>query len=124
MPQPLITEICLKIICLIFHSSFPGANELREALVCCDKAIEIDAACVMVLFHILSFQDFEDWDDVGLNMPKPPDLVHLYRDFGQHALPGSEKMDVECMVDLESEDIREREEVMLKVQAELVRECC
>lgn len=24
-------------------------------------------------------QDFEDWDDVGLNMPKPSELLHLYR---------------------------------------------
>ena len=28
MPQPSITEICLKITCLNFHSNFPGANEL------------------------------------------------------------------------------------------------
>ncbi|XP_065212820.1 RAB11-binding protein RELCH homolog [Planococcus citri] len=25
-------------------------------------------------------QDFEVWDDVGLNIPKPPELLHLYRD--------------------------------------------
>lgn len=25
-------------------------------------------------------QDFEDWDDVGLNIPKPTELLHLYRD--------------------------------------------
>jgi len=24
-------------------------------------------------------QDFESWDDVGLNIPKPPDLIKLYR---------------------------------------------
>ena len=27
MPQPSITKICLKIICLNFHSNFPGPNE-------------------------------------------------------------------------------------------------
>ncbi|XP_051266144.1 RAB11-binding protein RELCH homolog isoform X2 [Dicentrarchus labrax] len=27
-------------------------------------------------------QDFELWDDVGLNIPKPPDLLHLYRNCG------------------------------------------
>ncbi|XP_063779056.1 RAB11-binding protein RELCH isoform X2 [Pseudophryne corroboree] len=27
-------------------------------------------------------QDFEMWDDVGLNIPKPPDLLQLYRSFG------------------------------------------
>ncbi|XP_071451362.1 RAB11-binding protein RELCH homolog [Hetaerina americana] len=25
-------------------------------------------------------QDFEDWDDVGLNIPKPPELLFLYRE--------------------------------------------
>ncbi|XP_052816582.1 RAB11-binding protein RELCH homolog isoform X2 [Mya arenaria] len=25
-------------------------------------------------------QNFEDWDDVGLNIAQPPDLLHLYRD--------------------------------------------
>lgn len=29
-------------------------------------------------------QDFELWDDVGLNTPKPPDLLQLYRNFGSH----------------------------------------
>ena len=24
-------------------------------------------------------QDFEDWHDVGLNIPKPPNLLTLYR---------------------------------------------
>ncbi|XP_067107974.1 RAB11-binding protein RELCH homolog isoform X2 [Osmerus mordax] len=33
-------------------------------------------------------QDFELWDDVGLNTPKPPDLLQLYRSCGS-ALPSS-----------------------------------
>ena len=33
------------------------------------------------------FQDFEDWDDVGLNTAKPPDLLHLYRDYAHHTVP-------------------------------------
>lgn len=32
-------------------------------------------------------QDFDDWDDVGLNTAKPPDLLHLYRDYGHHTIP-------------------------------------
>lgn len=28
-------------------------------------------------------QDFDDWDDVGINIAKPPGLVHIYRDYGQ-----------------------------------------
>ncbi|XP_014225659.1 lisH domain and HEAT repeat-containing protein KIAA1468 homolog [Trichogramma pretiosum] len=26
-------------------------------------------------------QDFEDWQDVGLNIPKPPELIQVYREF-------------------------------------------
>lgn len=26
-------------------------------------------------------QDFEDWQDVGLNIPKPPELLQIYREF-------------------------------------------
>ena len=37
--------------------------------------------------NMRSFQDFEDWDDVGLNTAKPPDLLHLYRDYGHHTVP-------------------------------------
>ena len=40
------------------------------------------------LKYRINFQDFEDWDDVGLNTPKPPDLLRLYRDYRQHIAPG------------------------------------
>lgn len=40
------------------------------------------------------FQDFELWDDVGLNIPKPPDLLQLYRDFGNHQVSGKDLVDV------------------------------
>ncbi|XP_043341844.1 RAB11-binding protein RELCH-like [Cervus canadensis] len=33
-------------------------------------------------------QDFELWDDVGLNIPKPPDSLQPYRDFGNHQVTG------------------------------------
>ncbi|XP_044239001.1 RAB11-binding protein RELCH isoform X11 [Ursus arctos] len=39
-------------------------------------------------------QDFELWDDVGLNIPKPPDLLQLYRDFGNHQVTGKDLVDV------------------------------
>jgi len=32
-------------------------------------------------YTIFHYQDFEDWDDVGLNIPKPAELLSLYRDF-------------------------------------------
>ncbi|XP_042901909.1 RAB11-binding protein RELCH homolog [Parasteatoda tepidariorum] len=28
-------------------------------------------------------QDFEDWDDVGLNIPKPPNLLQIYRNYNK-----------------------------------------
>ena len=31
--------------------------------------------------------DFDDWDDVGLNMPKPPALISLYRNYRSGAGP-------------------------------------
>lgn len=31
-------------------------------------------------FNASALQDFEVWDDVGLNIPKPPELLHLYRE--------------------------------------------
>nr|XP_060630691.1 RAB11-binding protein RELCH isoform X2 [Anolis sagrei ordinatus] len=39
-------------------------------------------------------QDFELWDDVGLNIPKPPDLLQLYRDFGNHQVTAKDVVDV------------------------------
>lgn len=52
-------------------------------------------------------QDFEDWDDVGLNIPKPPSLLHLFRDYGNHAFPSMDTSDVGCMVNLENEHLIE-----------------
>lgn len=46
-------------------------------------------------------QDFEDWDDVGINIAKPPDLIHLYRGFGGGLLV--EKHDFECMASLDAD---------------------
>jgi hypothetical protein len=54
-------------------------------------------------------QDFEDWDDVGLNIPKPPNLLHLYRDFSQHFMPSQDRCDVSCMVNMD-EHLQEREQ--------------
>lgn len=36
----------------------------------------------MYFSFLINFQDFELWDDVGLNIPKPPDLLQLYRNCG------------------------------------------
>ncbi|XP_053570601.1 RAB11-binding protein RELCH isoform X3 [Bombina bombina] len=39
-------------------------------------------------------QDFELWDDVGLNIPKPPDLLQLYRNFGNHQTITKDVVDI------------------------------
>lgn len=65
-------------------------------------------------------QDFEDWDDVGLNVPKPPDLLHLYRDFSQHTMPVSESMDFSCMTNIDTE-ATEKVGLLENLRNELVR---
>ncbi|XP_025114881.1 lisH domain and HEAT repeat-containing protein KIAA1468-like isoform X4 [Pomacea canaliculata] len=52
-------------------------------------------------------QDFEDWDDVGLNMPKPPGVVQLFRDYGTHTSPACETQDKSCQADLDSKKYTE-----------------
>ncbi len=48
-------------------------------------------------------QDFEDWDDIGLNVPRPSDLASLYRQYS-HATPGFlQSKDVACSVNLDLE---------------------
>lgn len=34
----------------------------------------------LIIQHSEFLQDFEVWDDVGLNIPKPPELLYLYRE--------------------------------------------
>uniref|UniRef100_A0A3Q3LJD4 LisH domain and HEAT repeat-containing protein KIAA1468 n=1 Tax=Labrus bergylta TaxID=56723 RepID=A0A3Q3LJD4_9LABR len=44
-------------------------------------------------------QDFELWDDVGLNIPKPPDLLQLYRNCGTPLPSPQDTVDVSVGVD-------------------------
>uniref|UniRef100_A0A3P9IFQ3 LisH domain and HEAT repeat-containing protein KIAA1468 n=1 Tax=Oryzias latipes TaxID=8090 RepID=A0A3P9IFQ3_ORYLA len=44
-------------------------------------------------------QDFELWDDVGLNIPKPPGLLHLYRNCGNVPPAQRNMVDVSVAVD-------------------------
>lgn len=48
-------------------------------------------------------QDFEDWDDVGLNTSKPPDILHLYRDYGKYQQ--IVKTVATCDVSVQTEDV-------------------
>ena len=59
------------------------------------------------------FQDFDDWDDVGLNTPKPPDLLHLYRDYGHHTVP-----EIILVLKAVREEKTKLEEELAKLQAE------
>uniref|UniRef100_A0A1A7WXA1 LisH domain and HEAT repeat-containing protein KIAA1468 n=1 Tax=Iconisemion striatum TaxID=60296 RepID=A0A1A7WXA1_9TELE len=45
-------------------------------------------------------QDFELWDDVGLNIPKPPDLLQLYRNCGSSPTSPRDRVDASVGVDL------------------------
>ncbi|XDV47381.1 hypothetical protein PO909_017035 [Leuciscus waleckii] len=45
------------------------------------------------------WQDFELWDDVGLNIPKPPDLLHVYRNCGNSLPLNMNTVDVAVSVD-------------------------
>ena len=65
-------------------------------------------------------QDFEDWQDVGLNIPKPPELLQIYREFMRasgHDKPPSIDMAVQTDADCEntqtSEENEELEEVVI-----------
>ncbi|KAM7442022.1 hypothetical protein ABFA07_008942 [Porites harrisoni] len=59
-------------------------------------------------------QDFEDWDDVGLNISKPPDLLHLYRDYSHHTVP-------EVMLVLKA--VKEEKANLEAEHAKLLEEC-
>ncbi|XP_062567299.1 RAB11-binding protein RELCH homolog [Saccostrea cucullata] len=64
-------------------------------------------------------QDFEDWDDVGLNMARPPSLLHLYKDYGSHVVPQTETKDSSCQVDLDLEENQRREEEWNDLKSQL-----
>ncbi|XP_069075598.1 RAB11-binding protein RELCH isoform X6 [Pleurodeles waltl] len=55
-------------------------------------------------------QDFELWDDVGLNIPKPPDVLQLYRDFGNHQVTVKDMVDVGVVVEDHELDPRPRKD--------------
>ncbi|XP_062500867.1 RAB11-binding protein RELCH homolog isoform X2 [Corticium candelabrum] len=58
----------------------------------------------------ISDQDLENWDNVGLNTPRPPDILHLYRNYGNHLIPQ--------LVDEEKRQLLEKH--MVSLDSELV----
>ncbi|ESO04089.1 hypothetical protein HELRODRAFT_173166 [Helobdella robusta] len=49
-------------------------------------------------------QDFDDWDDVGINICKPSNLICLYRDYRQHKYPKKEMHDFQCMTHIQADE--------------------
>ncbi|KAM6977485.1 RAB11-binding protein RELCH homolog isoform 7-T7 [Aplochiton taeniatus] len=70
-------------------------------------------------------QDFELWDDVGLNIPKPPDLLHLYRNGGCGPPSPRDTVDVAVGGDSAETNLNSQEQQRkfdLQQQTEVVQE--
>ncbi|XP_043081828.1 RAB11-binding protein RELCH homolog isoform X2 [Puntigrus tetrazona] len=75
-------------------------------------------------------QDFELWDDVGLNIPKPPDLLQLYRNCGNSLPLHRDTVDVGVNVDpndlpgdyFTQEPVQQTEAIQKQQQEEVVQE--
>lgn len=52
-------------------------------------------------------QDFEDWDDVGLNMSKPPNLLKLFQDYSIRDLQSISLCDAEVQTEDQLSEIME-----------------
>uniref|UniRef100_A0A4W4GFL1 LisH domain and HEAT repeat-containing protein KIAA1468 n=1 Tax=Electrophorus electricus TaxID=8005 RepID=A0A4W4GFL1_ELEEL len=75
-------------------------------------------------------QDFELWDDVGLNTPKPPDLLQLYRNCGSSQLSPREMADVAVGMDtsdltkdfITQEPVQRIETIQVPFEQEIIQE--
>ena len=72
-----------------------------------------------------SDQDFEDWESIGLNTSKPPNLLCLFRDFGRHVHHKEDQEDAQCQT-TENFDERlrinaEKMEIVIAEKEELTR---
>ncbi|KAM6971673.1 RAB11-binding protein RELCH homolog isoform 2-T3 [Tautogolabrus adspersus] len=74
-------------------------------------------------------QDFELWDDVGLNIPKPPDLLQLYRNCGTPLPSPRDTVDVSVGVEFGDlagncfpQDPPKKPDLLQQQQAEMVEE--
>ncbi|XP_054716426.1 RAB11-binding protein RELCH homolog [Uloborus diversus] len=56
-------------------------------------------------------QDFEDWDDVGLNIPKPPNLLQLYRNYSRYIYLRNEVVNKSVQTETVSVNSSEEENV-------------
>lgn len=62
-------------------------------------------------------QDFDDWDDVGLNIPQPPELLLLYRNYCKHSgISNLPCCDTECQTDTKEVPEHSVSEMLLSIQ--------
>ena len=59
----------------------------------CQYGLKTDPSPPSHMHNLTLTQDFDDWDDVGLNIPKPPDLLYLFRNYSSCTLSDKEKID-------------------------------
>ena len=98
MPFSISFSACANKTNLTFQVCRPGGNKYF----------------FFIIYIVFFPQDFDDWDDVGLNTAKPPDLLHLYRDYGHHTVP-------EVMLVLKS--VKEEKANLEAEYAKLQEEC-
>ncbi|XP_067136954.1 RAB11-binding protein RELCH homolog [Centruroides vittatus] len=70
-------------------------------------------------------QDFEDWDDVGLNIPKPPEILYIYRNYYRHLQLWRQFRDVECQTDIhissQNQDVQNPLEIEINNLREMIQ---
>lgn len=47
---------------------------------------------IHVIVVVVVVKDFDDWDDVGLNISKPPGLLYLFREYNNYAMSDQEQL--------------------------------
>jgi len=70
-----------------------------------------------------SEEDFEDWDSIGLNVSKPPNLLRLFRDFKRHVTPtkSTSEQSTQTSPDVEREHLLHRTSQLQQDVEELKR---
>jgi hypothetical protein len=56
-----------------------------------------------------SEEDFEDWDSIGLNVSKPPNLIRLFRDYKRSAVPATKVTHERSIQTSEDEEFRQKQ---------------
>lgn len=67
-------------------------------------------------------QDFEDWDDVGLNIPKPPEILYIYRNYYRHLQLWRQYRDAECQTEIHISSHNQDVQNPLEVEINNLRE--